>query len=137
MELVSKCLSPIGRDLERNPNTNLALVILNQGLSQFCFFDNAPNGHTSLAAGGRVQPHMVTLESREETKVCVFLFPFPTRDLPVLGLSSASSSSQVFVLSFICPPMTHHCQSNFPVIILSRQMSLAGPGLELPHSDSY
>lgn len=38
----------------------LALVILNQGLSQFCFFDNAPNGHTSLAAGGRVQPHMVT-----------------------------------------------------------------------------
>lgn len=69
MELVSKYLSPKGRDLERNPNTHLALIILNQGLPQFCFFNNASNGHTGLAAGGRVQPHMVTLESREETRI--------------------------------------------------------------------
>lgn len=69
MVLVNKCLSPRGRDLGRNPDTYLALVILNQDLPHFCFFDNAPDGHTSLAGGGRVQPHMVALEGREETVV--------------------------------------------------------------------
>ena len=69
MALSSKGLSPVGRDVERHPNTNLALIILNQDLSQFCLFDNASDGHTGLAGGRRVQPHMITLESREGTLV--------------------------------------------------------------------
>lgn len=69
MVLSSKYLSPVGRDVERHPNTNLALIILNQDFSRFGFFDNASDGHTGLAGGGRVQPHMITLESREGTLV--------------------------------------------------------------------
>lgn len=82
--------------LPRKPvHTDLALVIFNQDLAGLHFFDDAPNGNAGFVCRVGVQPYMVTLEHRGKTVVGSLLhLPLPAQDLPVLGLSLPTKSSQ-------------------------------------------
>lgn len=72
--------------LGKQGHTDLALVIFNQDLARLYFFDDAPDGNARYVGRGVIQPHMVTLEGRENTDMGSLLhFPLPAQDLLFLG----------------------------------------------------
>ena len=76
-------------------HTDFAFIIFHQDLARLCFFDDAPDGHAGLVSRGEVQPHMVTLESREESVVRSLIhLPLPAQDLPPRGVSLPTKRSQ-------------------------------------------
>lgn len=85
-----KRLSPSGEQ----GHTDFVFIIFNQDLARLCLFDDAPDGHAGLVSRGEVQPHVVTLESREESVVrCLIHLPLPAQDLPPPGVSLPTKRS--------------------------------------------